>query len=41
MLELLKKEELLKAIVHVKSEDEVEYERSIDNMTQVDDYKSL
>ena len=24
----------------MKSEDEAEYERNIDNMTQVDDYKS-
>ena len=34
------KEELCKAITHVKSEDEAEHERNIDNMTQVDDYKS-
>ena len=34
------KEELRKAIAHVKSEDEAEYERKIDNVTQVDDYKS-
>ena len=34
------KEELRKAIAHVRSEDEAEHERNIDNMTQVDDYKS-
>ena len=34
------KEELRKAISHVKSEDEAEHERNIDNMTQVDYYKS-
>ena len=34
------KEELRKAIAHVKSEDEAEHERNIDNMNQVDDYKS-
>ena len=34
------KEELRKAIAHVKSEDEAEHERNIDNMTQEDDYKS-
>ena len=34
------KEELRKAITHVKSEDEAEHECNIDNMTQVDDYKS-
>ena len=34
------KDELRKAISHVKSEDEAEHERKIDNMTQVDDYKS-
>ena len=33
------KEDLCKAITHVKSEDEAEHERNIDNMTQVDDYK--
>ena len=35
------KEELRKAIAHVKSEDEAEHERNIDNMTQVDDYNSF
>ena len=34
------KEELCKAIAHVKSEDEAEHERNIDNMIQEDDYKS-
>ena len=34
------KDELCKAISHVKSEDEAEHERNIGNMTQVDDYKS-
>ena len=34
------KYELCKAIAHVRSEDEAEHERNIDNMTQVDDYKS-
>ena len=34
------KEELRKAIAHVKSEDEAEHERNINNMNQVDDYKS-
>ena len=34
------KEELRKAIDHVKSEDEAEHERNIDNMTQEDYYKS-
>ena len=34
------KGELRKAIAHVKYEDEEEHERNIDNMTQVDDYKS-
>ena len=33
------KEELLKAIAHVKSEDEAEHERNIDNMIQEDYYK--
>ena len=33
------KDELRKAISHVKSEDEAEHERKIYNMTQVDDYK--
>ena len=35
-----KKNELRKAIAHGKSEDEAEHERNIDNITQVDDYKS-
>ena len=34
------KYELLKEISHVKSEDEEEHERNIENMTQVDEYKS-
>ena len=34
------KDELRKAIFHVKSEDEAEHECIIDDMTQVDDYKS-
>ena len=34
------KDELHKAISHVKSEDEAEHERNVDNMTQEDDYKS-
>ena len=34
------KDELRKAIAHVKSEDKSEHERNIDNMTQVDYYKS-
>ena len=34
------KDELIKAIAHVKSEDEAEHEQNIDNMTQVDDSKS-
>ena len=34
------KEELRKAISHVKSEDEAEHERNIDNMIQKDNYKS-
>ena len=34
------KDELCKEISHVKYEDEAEHERNIDNMTQVDDYKS-
>ena len=33
------KDELRKAIAHVKYEDEAEHERIIDNMTQLDDYK--
>ena len=33
------KEELLKAIAIVKSEDEAGHERNIDNMIQEDDYK--
>ena len=33
------KDELRKLISHVKSEDEAEHERNIDNMTQEDDYK--
>ena len=33
------KDELCKAISHVKSEDEADHECNIDNMTQVDDYK--
>ena len=36
----IEKEELRKAIAHVKSEDEAEHERNIDNMIQEDDYKS-
>ena len=39
-VETTDKDELRKAISHVKSEDEAEHERNIDNMTQVDDYKS-
>ena len=34
------KEELRKAIAHVKSEDEAEHERNIDNIIQEDDSKS-
>ena len=34
------KDELRKEISHVKSEDEAEHERNIDNMTQEYDYKS-
>ena len=34
------KEELRKAIAHVKYEDEGEHEHNIDNMIQEDDYKS-
>ena len=34
------KDELRKAIFHVKSEDEEEHERNIENMIQEDDYKS-
>ena len=34
------KDELCKAISHVKSEDESEHERNIDHMSQVDHYKS-
>ena len=34
------KEELCKAIAHLKYEDEANHERNIDNMTQVDGYKS-
>ena len=34
------KEELRKAIANVKSEDEEEHERNIDNMIKEDDYKS-
>ena len=33
------KEELCKAITHVKSEDESEHERNIENKIQEDDYK--
>ena len=33
------KDELRKAISHVKSEDEEEHERNIENMIQWDDYK--
>ena len=34
------KEELRKAIAHVKYEDEEVHERNIENMIQEDDYKS-
>ena len=34
------KDEIRKAIFHVKSEDEEEHERNIENMVQDDDYKS-
>ena len=34
------KVELRKAVAHVKSNDEAEYERNIENMIQDDDYKS-
>ena len=34
------KVELRKAVSHVKSNDEAEYERNIENMIQDDDYKS-
>ena len=34
------KEEFRKAIVYVKSEDEEEHERNIENMIHDDDYKS-
>ena len=34
------KEELRKAVSHVKSNDEAEHERNIENMIQNDDYKS-
>ena len=34
------KDEICKAIFHVKSEDEDEHERNIENMVQDDDYKS-
>ena len=34
------KDEICKAISHVKSEDEEEHERNIENMIQYDDYKS-
>ena len=34
------KDEIRKAISHVKSEDEKEHERNIKNMIQDDDYKS-
>ena len=34
------KEEFRKAIVYVKSEDEEENERNIENMVKEDDYKS-
>ena len=34
------KDEIRKAISHVKSEDEEEHERNIENMVQDDDYKS-
>ena len=33
------KDEILKAISHVKSEDEEDHERNIENMVQDDDYK--
>ena len=33
------KDEIRKAISHVKSEDEEEHERNIENMVQDDDYK--
>ena len=33
------KDEIRKAISHVKSENEEEYERNIENMVQDDDYK--
>ena len=35
------KEEIRKAIAHVKSEAEAEHESNIDNMIQEDDYTSL
>ena len=34
------KDEICKAISHVKYEDEDEHERNIENMVQDDDYKS-
>ena len=34
------KDEICKAITHVKSEDEEDHERNIANMVQDDDYKS-
>ena len=34
------KDEICKAISHMKSEDEEEHERNIENMVQDDDYKS-
>ena len=34
------KDELRKAIYHVKSKDEEEHERNIENMIQEDNYKS-
>ena len=36
----INKEELRKSITILKSEEEAEHERNIDNMTQEDDYKS-
>ena len=36
----INKEELCKAVSHMKSEDEEEHEHNIANITQDDDYKS-
>ena len=38
--ETIKDEEIFKSITIMKSEEEAGHERNINNMTQVDDYKS-